>query len=455
MARRPQTAKKTLSAPNLAALGAERLAELALEMAASDAGWKRRLRMELAAEVGAPDLALEIDKRLTTLATSRARVSWRKRPELIADLDGLRRIIVTRLAVLDARLAFDRIVVWFDLYPGLAARVRDPKGELAILFDAASGNLATLASTADIGHVAPVLGEALQTRLSEWGSWIGRGAGGLDKALAARLLADLLRGRPAPVGRMALVARKLADRAGDLDAWLTTIAPDDRRKPEVGAEIARRLAMAGRAAEARAALDAAHPVAPASAGWSRRRETEAPPPPESWFEAEIAVLESEGADDAAMEARWVLFERTLSETQLRALIAQLADFEDVVALDRAFAHAAGFPDATAGLAFLMGWPALREAADMAVARHSEMRGSAEAMPLWISRLEGRYPLAALHLLRERAIALARLTGAVSDEVRGVIAEALALGETAGEVAAHDAFVSRVEEAAKPARRGWR
>ena len=52
------TAKKTVNAANLAALGAARLADLLIEAAGADASLKRRLRMELAAEVGAPDLAL-------------------------------------------------------------------------------------------------------------------------------------------------------------------------------------------------------------------------------------------------------------------------------------------------------------------------------------------------------------------------------------------------------------
>ena len=64
MAKRPTTAKKSVSAANLAALGADRLADLLMEAGAADPGLKRRLRMELAAEVGAADLALEIDKRM-------------------------------------------------------------------------------------------------------------------------------------------------------------------------------------------------------------------------------------------------------------------------------------------------------------------------------------------------------------------------------------------------------
>ena len=259
MAKRPATAKKTLSAANLKALGDERLADLLMEMAGEDAGWKRRLRMELAAEVGAADLALEIDKRLNTLAGSRTRVSWRKRPELLADLATVRRIIVEKLAAMDARLGLNRLVAWFDLYPGLASRVKDPKGELALLFDGSSTELAATASLAGPEVAAPILIESLNTRLSEWGSWIGRGAAGLSVPLARALLVGITEGRPRPTGRLALVVRKLADRAGDLDAWIASLPDEDRLKPEIGAEIARRLAEAGRAGEARAALDASRP----------------------------------------------------------------------------------------------------------------------------------------------------------------------------------------------------
>ena len=61
MARRPASGKKVLSQANLASLGADRLAELLMETAGP--ALKRRLRMELAAEVGAADLAFELDKR--------------------------------------------------------------------------------------------------------------------------------------------------------------------------------------------------------------------------------------------------------------------------------------------------------------------------------------------------------------------------------------------------------
>lgn len=452
----PASKKKTVSESNLTLLGAERLAALLFEAANSDPGLKRRLRMELAAEISAADLAFEVDKRLTTLATSRARVSWRKRPALLSDLRALLRIIVERLAPLDVRLALDRLVVWFDLYPLVSARVSDAKGELPLLFDAASSQLAAVASEAGPDIAAPVLAEALATRLNQWASWVGRGAQSLDPALATRLLVDLTQGRPKSTGRLALVVRKLADRSGDLDAWIQSIAEDDYRKPDIGAEIARRLAEVGRAAEARAALDASRNagdvVSPLRGG---KRDVSTPP--EAWLTAEIAVLEAEGRTTEADEARCRVFERTLSADALRTLIARLPDFEDVVAIDRAFEIAAKHPDALKAIGFLMNWPALREAAELVVSRRSELRGGHDDIPLWASRLAGRYTLAAVLLTRARARALVTLGSGMTEEVHGLIAEAegLASGlEDVGSGDDHAAFVSELEILASPRRRRW-
>lgn len=455
MAKRVSTAKKTVTGANLVALGQDRLAALLLEAAANDPNLKRRLRMELAAEISAADLAFEIDKRLTTLATSRSRVSWRKRPALFNDLTAVRRVIVERLAPLDLSLALDRLVAWFDLYPALAARVSDAKGELPVLFDGATSDLAAVASEAGPDVAAPVLGEALATRLNPWASWVGRGSQHLSPEVARRLLTDLTRGRPKPVGRLALVVRKLAERSGDLDAWIQSVPDDDLRKPDVAAEIARRLAGAGRATEARAALEAARPGTEAPTRWGRGKG-DPPAIPEAWLGAEIAVLEAEGRTPEADAARWAVFERTLSADTLRTLVAKLADFEDVVALDRAFALAAGHPDAMKGLGFLMNWPALREAADLVVARRTELRGGHDEAPLWASRLAGRFPLAALLLTRARAKALVSLGSGITEEVHGLIGEAEALASGLDDVPGgdHAAFVSELQTLASPRRRRW-
>lgn len=455
MAKKPTTAKKTVSAANLAALGAERLAALLLEAGNADPALKRRLRMELAAEVGAADLAFEIDKRLATIGGSRARVSWRKRPALLADLKTLLRIITDRLAAADTRLGLDRLVAWFDLYPDLTVRVSDAKGELPLMFDDATADLAAVASAAGPDVAAPVLVEALSTRLNPWASWVGRAAPALDPILARRVLAGVGKG-PKPTGRLALVVRKLADRAGDLDAWLHAIGEEEARKPDVGAEIARRLALGGRPAEARAALDAARDAGAPKSRWSKPAPPE--PPSDAWTVAEIAVLDAEGRKDDAEQARWARFARTLSADDLKVLLSGLADFDDVAALDRAFEIAAHHPDAMAGLAFLIDWPAVREAAALVMARASEIRGGHVDAPLWASRLAGRYPLAALVLMRARARSLVVLGAGLTEEARDALAEAEAFAASLSDLdplPTHNAFAAELTTlAVEKRRRGW-
>lgn len=460
MAKKSAAARKTLSTANLVELGAERLAGLLIEATAGDANLKRRLRLELSAEVGAADLALEIDKRLNTLATAKTKVSWRKRPDLLADLAMHRAAIVDRLATADARLAFDRIVAWFDLYPGLATRVKDPKGELSALFFDAAPDLAMIASAAGVEVAGPVLFEVLQTQLSDWGGWIGRAAPDLSEPLAEDLLDRLTKDRARPTGRLALVVRKLADRAGDVQAWADAIPDLEKSKPEIGAEIARRMVAAGRVTDARVALEASRPRAPTPAKWtSRSRAAEPPPPSDAWDTAEIVVLDAEGEAVEAQMRRWALFERTLSDAPLKAFIARLADFDDVEALDHAHAVAANWPDAGRGLAFLMNWPALREASEMVAARSSDLRLDAEETSLWAARLEGRYPNAALALVRARARALTRQGLGRSEEVRALSAEAQGMTEIPGALEglpSHADFIDELEALSRPAGRAvWR
>ncbi len=456
MAKRSTTARKSLSTTNLVALGADRLAELLIEATVGDTSLKRRLKLELAAEIGPAELALEVDKRLVSLASSRTRVSWRKRPELISDLEVHRRAIVDRLAPEDPALALKTLIAWFDLYPGLDSRVKDPKGELALVFFEAAENLADVASAIGPDSAAPVLAEAVETRLSEWAGWIGRAAPSMSVALAQRLLASLTEGRSRPVGRRALVIRKLADRAGDPMAWARTWPDEDQLKPDVGAEIARRLAAGGLAEVARLALDRCRPRAMPP---SRKGAVDtAPLPSPAWETAEIAVLEAEGRSEEAQTARWAAFSRTLDPGHLRDFVARLPDFDDVEAIDRAHALAAEWGDAARGLAFLMEWPALREAAAMVLARADDFRGLNDAVPLWVSRLEARYPAAALVLIRSRARTLAQLGPTRVEEVRALSTEAADLAIQAGPLdgmETHATFIDSLEAlSSRSVRQRW-
>jgi hypothetical protein len=395
MARRP-SAPTRLNAANLMMLGAPRLAELLAEASVGDANLKRRLRLELAAEAGPDRLAAEIDKRIAALAAARVRVSWRKRGELIRDLEAHRRMIVERLAPADTRAALASLLAWFNLFRGLAGRVQDPRGELVFAFEGAAPNLWTLADAATAQDAAALggLAEAVGRHPQDYARWIGAAGEALTSELARGLLdalpADVFSARPA---RGAI--RRLADRAGDLDLWLSLATPEEKGSPDFAAGAARRLLAAGRLDEARAALEAALKP-PSDRRWTFGRNPAAGHPAltPAWELASIDVLDAEGNRQEAQDLRWAMFERDLSPQPLRDYLSRLPDFDDVEALDRAFAHAAASADFGAAVGFLMDWPAHREAAALILSRPREAQRPWPRKAEWAARLLQRYPEAA-------------------------------------------------------------
>jgi hypothetical protein len=102
---KPLAAKTTLNAKNLEALGAERLAELLIEISTGDAAVKRRLRLALASAGSPGDVANAVRKRIAAIARSRSFVDWRGVKSLAEDLDAQRRAIVESVAKADPSAA--------------------------------------------------------------------------------------------------------------------------------------------------------------------------------------------------------------------------------------------------------------------------------------------------------------------------------------------------------------
>ncbi|WP_428153043.1 DUF6880 family protein [Brevundimonas sp.] len=399
MARRPASPKR-LNAANLSGLGADRLGELLMQAADADAILKRRLRLVLAAEAGPDLLALELDKRLSTIAASRARVSWRKRPDLLRDLDILRGAIVDDLAVAAPGEGLERLIAWFDLFRGLATRVKDQKGEVSAAFEMAAPDLWRIAGAAVQANekaVAP-LAQAVERQPLEYARWIGAGGEDLTADLARRLLDAV--DKTSSARGMRTVMRRLADRAGDLDLWLSLTTPEERGSPDFAAVMAKRLLVADRVPEARQALEGALKPSAGNRRWTFGRSPQAGQPTltPAWEATSIDLLEAEGRKDEAQELRWAMFERDLSTPVLRAYLARLPDFDDVEALDRALAHAATYADFETALGFLMDWPAHREAAALVERRIREVRAPLPLKADWAARLAQKYPDAAERLL---------------------------------------------------------
>ena len=383
-----------LSAASLVHLGAPRLADLLIEAGGGNANLKRRLRLELAAEAGPDVLALEIDKRITALAAARTRVSWRKPGELIEDLNAHLRMILERLSPEAPVEALAVLIRWFDLYPGLAARVKDTRGELPAAFEAAAPDLFALAEAGGDKALQDLVA-ALERRPQDYGRWISVAGETLGPRTARRLLDGLdASARKTPAGRNLL--RRLADKAGDLNLWLSLVTPEQAGSPDIAADIARRLLDAGRIAEARAALEVPLAPSPLNRRWTfgHNPKNGAPRLTPAWEAVSIDVLDAEGNRQEAQDLRWSLFERELSAPVLRDYLSRLPDFDDVEALDRAFAYASSYPDFEAAMRLLMDWPAHREAAALVLARPREARQARPISADWASRLAQRYPEAA-------------------------------------------------------------
>lgn len=429
--KRPTAASlKKVTPENLANLGAERLAEILVAAALTRPELKRRLRMELAAEQGADHLLAEIDKRLGSLETSRSKVSWRQRPTFVRDLDGLRVLIAQRLAGLDPAAALDRMWRFMDLAGPLARRVRDRDGELAAVFARAAGDVGALLEASGDAEGAEALVEAVVRNPAGWTGWLPRVLERSPPGLARIALAAMA-GRDGAVAGWMPPLRQLADAAGDFDAYRATFSAQALRTPEVAAELARRLLDSDRVEDAGRVLQLAAPGGIGSpGGGSQSAEVDF-----GWESVWIDYLDRAGQDEAAQAARWTSFERTLSAERLRAFTRRLADFDDVEAEGRAFAHAASHRDLPRALRLLMDWPALPEAAALIQARAAASGAALEPhAEAWAERLRARQPTAAGVLLQIAAQAAFRRRDRAAGEQLTQEALALALAARSPEAA---------------------
>ena len=332
-------AKKSLNAKNLEALGAQRLAQLLIEISSGDAATKRRLRLELAGAESPAAAAHEVRKRLATIARSRSFIDWQTRRGLVADLETQRRAIVEQVADRDPTEALDLMWRFLELATSVLERCDDSSGTVSATFDDAVDDLGKIAAAAkaepraladrayraliDNGYgqyddliqaLVPSLGEAglehLKQRMialaaepvrrprSDERRVVGMGTGGV-------IYADEIEERSRKsAARLAL--QEIADAQGDVDAFVDQYDEPTRRVPRIAAEIAERLLMAGRVNEALDMLDSAE-------------HGQQPWPIFEWEGARISVLDALGRSDEAQAARWSCFERALSAPHLQRL----------------------------------------------------------------------------------------------------------------------------------------
>lgn len=412
--------KKTLNAKNLQELGAERLAELLIEISTGNAAAKRRLRLELAGAQSPQEAAREVAKRLTSIARSKTWVDWQKRKALVADLNTQLKAITTLIAPTDPGEAMALLWRFLQLATPIYERCDDSSGEIGAIFQQAVQHLGEIAPAADIDRetLAGSVFDALQQQ--DFGQYDGLipilapslGAEGLAalKQKVEALAAEQVKVPPESEwravgygsggaiyaheihasGREWMVQRALqaiADASGDVDAFIAQYEPEEQTLPEVAADIAIRLLADGRAEEALTFIENADPDDDFRI-------------PHEWEMARLEVLEALGREEEAQAFRLECFQTRLSDTHLRDYLKRLADFDDVEAEEAAMAHAMDFPVFAAGLWFFTHWPSAIHAARMVRERGAEMDGNDyEILGPAAEILSARHPLEATLVLR--------------------------------------------------------
>jgi hypothetical protein len=414
------TSKKTLNATNLEALGAQRLAELLIDIAESDAATKRRLRLELTALVAPKAMAAEVRKRLSQIAGARSFVDRRKMNDFAADLEAQRQAINDQVAASDAGEALELMWRFLELADAVYERSDDSDGVIGDIFRDACRDLGLRAEAAKPDPI--VLADRVFAALN------ANGYGQFDDLI--EVLAPSLRNegldhlkqrfielsktpieKPAPENRKEIswgssgpvyedeirarsrastirfALEAIADASGDVDAFIALHDEKTRRIPGIAAEIAGRLLRAGRAEEALQVIDAVE---------HGRRDR----PDPDWEDARIDVLEALGREDETQAARWSCFERELSPKQLRAYLKRLPDFEDIEAEERALDYAVRYDYFVRALGFLVSWPALDQAARLVTRRSAELNGDLyQLLAPAADAFSARHPLAATLVLR--------------------------------------------------------
>ena len=410
----------TLNPKNLAALGAERLAELLLEVTTGDAAAKRRLRLELTSR-GGGDVASEIRKRLVSIAKSRSFIDWRKVKELARDLETQREAITAHVATTNPGEAFDLLWRMLEMAPSIYERCDDSSGAVGSVIESARDDLGAVAAKASqptssladrvfaavcandygqfddlISLTAQALGpdglNRLKAQFEDMAAATRVHTAGGDRqviGLSTRgpiFQVDYERGREERLIRSALT--EIADALGDVDGFASRYSDEERANPAIAAAIAERMLSADRASEALAMLDRAADEFQLGGYWP------------DWRRLRIEALDAVGRSDDAQNERWQAFERGLDAGYLRAHLKRLPDFDDIEAEERALSFVSDFASFHQALAFLIDWPALDRASGLIIHRTDDLNGDQYGLLTPAAdALEQRYPLAATLALR--------------------------------------------------------
>lgn len=355
----------TVTKENLKALGADRLADLLVDLAEQDAGLTRKLRMALTATHAKDKLGKEIEKRLRTIQRSRGFLPWDRIKPLAAELDTLRQSILDDVATTDIAQAISAMRLLVELAPSVYERSDDSSGYLSDVFREAASDLGALWGRQSGPDPASIVGDLLtlldndgygtcDQLLTSCGEALGESGATMLRTTLLTRLHDLpaSRGREdyrADIARMQTLRhlRDLADAMDNVDAYIEAVGLSDRQSAHIS-DVARRLLDKRRPQEALEWLD---------------RETDE----ESRFrrgndDLRIEACEVVGDRDKAQSLRWKIFRERLSLPHWQAYQRHLSDYDAIDAEEQALDHIRNFPVRSVALSTLLEWPALDAAA---------------------------------------------------------------------------------------------
>ncbi|PWE29348.1 hypothetical protein DDZ14_17320 [Maritimibacter sp. 55A14] len=405
MARKP-----ALSIDKLKDLGADKLAQLVLDEAERNAGFRRQVKAAIAGKSGPEAIAKLIDRRLSGLERAKSFIEWDKARAFADDLRSLTDTIASELGPAAPALAIDRLLRFIATHEQVFERVDDSSGRVQDVYYQAINATGDLAQTltppeADLlpERIMATLGESTHGYLADLTTTVAphlpqdalmRWDADLKEVIAERQAGEAAR-KPdgwfySMTSQWTGMRQTIASARGDLDLL---IALEEEKRPHMQDTLgmAAQLLEAGRAAEA---LD-----------WVRKPGRRAFDEADSDMSPtrvslEAQILEALDHKPAAQALRWRCFEAVLSADILRDYLKHLPDFEDIEAEERAHALALERADPEAALQFFLDWPRFDLAAELIVMHPHRWNGRDwHTLPKVATLLEHDYPLAATILYR--------------------------------------------------------
>lgn len=404
MARNP-----SLSIEKLSELPAQKLAQLVLDEAERNAGFRRQVKAALAAKSGPEGIAKLIDRRLSGLERAKSFIEWDKARAFRDDLQSLTDTIEAELAPAAPDMAMDRFIRFIATHERVFERVDDSSGHVQDVYYLAiisAGKLTAQLSA----HEAALLPDRIMARLGETThgyladltkaiaphlpqSTLAQWDAELDAAITKRKLEEAKlstdRWHCSMTSQWSEMRQTIAEARGDIDLMITL---ESAKKPHMQdvQGMAVRLLAAGRADEA---LEWVR-----KPGSRVKGQDDALSPQRVQIEA--SILEALGDKSAAQALRWQCFESRLSADILRDYLKNLPDFDDIEAETNALQYGLSHQDPELALRFYLNWPRLDLAAQIILQHHAHWDGGLwHSLPKTAETLEHEHQAAATILYR--------------------------------------------------------